>query len=241
MLLLHQGTDQMSETSAAGTTLAGTVQPAAAGAKGFDANVTLTASVAEAFVQAGYRFCIRYVGRRQMAGHDLTASEAATILQAGLALMVVQHVEEPGWTPSAALGTEYGANAARFTQAIGVPPGVNVWLDLEGVADGVPAQDVAEYCNAWYAQVQAAGYAPGVYVGYGAGLGPQGLYDLEFQHYWSAYNLNGDQYPAVRGVQMRQETGGGTVGGLTTESYDDDFTQTDALGGNAVWLAPAGA
>lgn len=231
----------MSESSAAGSTLAGRVQAAAPNAKGFDANVTITAGVAQAFVQAGYQFCIRYVGRTQMAGHDLTASEAATILQAGLALMVVQHVEEPQWTPSGSLGTEYGANAARFTRAIGVPGGVNVWLDLEGVAEGVPAQDVADYCNNWYAQVKAAGYAPGLYVGYGAGLGPQGLYDLKFQHYWSAYNLNDDQHPAVRGVQMRQVTGGGTVGGLTTESYDDDFTQTDALGGNVVWLAPAGA
>jgi Domain of unknown function (DUF1906) len=227
--------------NAAASTLSGVVQAATPNAKGFDANITITAGIAQAFVQAGYQFCIRYVGRTQMASHDLTASEAATILQSGLALMVVQHVEEPGWIPSAGLGTEYGANAAGFTQAIGVPAGVNVWLDLEGVADGTPAQTVSDYCNSWYAAVEAAGYVPGVYVGYGAGLGPQGLYDLAFQHYWSAYNLNGDQYPAVRGVQMRQETGGGTVGGLTTESYDDDFTQTDALGGNAIWLAPAGA
>ncbi|HYH79916.1 MAG TPA: DUF1906 domain-containing protein [Longimicrobium sp.] len=232
----------MSETAAAAaTTLAGTATAATPGAKGFDANVTISAGVAQAFVEAGYKFCIRYVGRTAMAGHDLTAGEAATILQSGLALMVVQHVEEPGWAPSGALGTEYGANAAAFTKAIGVPPGVNVWLDLEGVADGAATQDVTAYCDNWFAEVQAAGYVPGLYVGYGAGLGPQGLYDLKFQHYWSAYNLNGDQYPAVRGVQMRQETGGGTVGGLTTESYDDDFTQTDALGGNALWLAPAGA
>jgi hypothetical protein len=28
---------------------------------------------------------------------------------------------------------------------------------------------------------------------------------------------------------------------VTTGDYDDDFTQTDELGGNAVWLAPAGS
>ncbi|HEU4557672.1 MAG TPA: glycoside hydrolase domain-containing protein [Longimicrobium sp.] len=223
----------------AASTLAGTVQAAAHDAKGFDANATITPSIAQAFVQAGYQFCIRYVGLVSMHSYDLTAGEAATILQSGLALMVVQHVEYEGWAPSGDLGTEYGAKAAMLTQQIGIPAGVNVWLDLEGVAEGTPAQNVTDYCNNWFAQVQAAGYVPGLYVGYGAGLGPQGLYDLPFQHYWSAYNLNADQYPAVRGVQMRQKTGTGTIGGLTTEDYDDDFTQTDALGGNAIWLAPA--
>jgi hypothetical protein len=227
------------DAAAAGNLLPGVVRPATPGAAGFDANVTITASIAQAFYSAGYKFCIRYVGRTQMANHDLTASEARTILGAGLALMVVQHVLEPGWEPTASLGQEYGTNAGVFAKQIGVPPGVNVWCDLEGVAGDAPASNVAAYCNQWYAQVQQAGYVPGLYVGYGAGLNSQDLYNkLNFQHYWSAYNLDGDQYPAVRGVQMRQKTGKGTVGGLTTESYDDDFTQTDALGGNAIWLSP---
>ncbi|HET7461204.1 MAG TPA: DUF1906 domain-containing protein [Longimicrobium sp.] len=222
--------------------LAGTVSAAPPGAKGFDANVTITPSVARAFAQAGYRFCIRYVGRTQMAGHDLTAAEANDILAAGLALMVVQHVLDPGWEPTDDLGDEYGTNAGRFCKQVGLPPGVNVWCDLEGVSGDAAAQNVIAYCNQWYAQVREAGYVPGLYVGYGAGLSAQQLYQkLRFQHYWRAYNLNDDQVPAGRGVQLTQKTGKGTVGGLTTEVYDDDFTQTDALGGNALWLAPPGA
>ena len=107
-------------------------------------------SLAADFRAAGYEFCLRYVGRTQMASYDLTAQEANDILDAGLALMPVQHVLDPGWQPTQALGAEYGANAAAFAQAIGFPPGVNVWCDLESVAESAAASDVAAYCNAWY-------------------------------------------------------------------------------------------
>jgi len=226
------------DAAAAANLLPGVVRDATPGVKGFDANVIISSQTAQAFAAAGYKFCVRYVGRTQMADHDLSAGEAGNILGAGLALMVVQHVLNPGWEPTGDLGAQYGTNAGKFTKQIGVPPGVNVWCDLEGVAGDAPAQNVIDYCHQWYMQVQAAGYVPGLYVGYGAGLSAQHLYDLPFDHYWSAYNLDGDDYPAVRGVQLKQKTGKGTVGGLTTEVYDDDFTQTDALGGNALWLSP---
>jgi Domain of unknown function (DUF1906) len=219
-------------------TLSGTVQPAPAGAKGFDVNLTLTAATAKAFHDAGYRFVVRYVGRRQMASHDLSSDEAKTILGAGLALMVVQHVENPGWHPTAALGDEYGTNAAAFARQIGVPAGVNVWLDLESVANGTAASDVIGYCNTWYDRVAAAGYVPGVYVGYEPGLTGQQLYSkLKFQQYWAAYNV--DVSIPNRGWCLKQSVGKGTVGGITTESYDDDTAVTDQKGGQALWLAPS--
>ncbi|HET7231602.1 MAG TPA: glycoside hydrolase domain-containing protein [Longimicrobium sp.] len=220
-------------------TLPGTVRAATPGVKGFDANTVITPAIAKAFVDAGYKFAIRYVGRLTMANHDLTTKEALTILEAGLALMIVQHFKGEGWKPTAALGTQYGKNAGRFTKEIGVPAGVNVWCDLEGVAAGTPRQNVIDFCNNWHGKVSEAGYEPGLYVGFGPGLGPKALFEkLAFKHYWRAFNLNSDQVPAVRGVQLRQKTGKGTIGGLTTQVYDDDFTQTDALDGNAIWLAP---
>lgn len=230
----------MEADSDASTLLSGTVQAAPAGVKGFDANTPISAAAAQAFYQKGYRFCIRYVGRVQMASYDLTQAEAKTILQNGLALMVVQHVLNPGWSPTAELGAQYGSNAARFSKQIGVPPGVNVWCDLESVSEQAAAGDVIAYCNAWHDQVAESGYVPGLYVGYGAGLTPQQLYQkLKFRAYWGAYNLNSDEVPAVRGLQMKQKVGtGGTIAGITTEAYDDDYTLTDALGGNVLWLAP---
>jgi hypothetical protein len=220
--------------------LSGSVQQGPAGIKGFDANTPLSTDAARAFYEAGYRFAVRYVGRVEMKSNDLTAAEAQRILDAGLALMVVQHVLNPGWSPTEALGTQYGANAATFSQQIGIPGGVNVWCDLEGVAGGTPSADVAAYCNAWHGQVAAAGYVPGLYVGDSPGLSAQQIYSrLRFQHYWGAYNLNSDEVPATRGLQLRQREGsGGTIAGITTEAYDDDHTMTDALGGQVLWLAP---
>ena len=94
------------------------VEPAAAGARGFDTNTPLSKAKAVALKQAGFAFAVRYLTRKATppAG-DLTKAEVAAILEAGLALMAVQHVAAPGWTPSAALGAEYGANAAAHARA----------------------------------------------------------------------------------------------------------------------------
>ena len=143
----------------------GTVEAAPAGATGFDTDTKLTASSASAFAAAGFRFAIRYLTRdAPEADTDLTRSEALDILDAGLALMAVQHVAPSGWVPSASLGAEYGAYAAANARSVGLPYGVSVWLDLEGVAEGTPTIDVIAYCNAWYDPVAAAGYVPGLYV-----------------------------------------------------------------------------
>ena len=217
--------------------LSGTVQRATSGVRGFDANTPISASTAQAFVAAGFGFCLRYVGRTQMASYDLTTAEAQTILDSGLALMTVQHVLNPGWNATGALGTQYGTNAAQFTRAIGLPAGVSVWCDLECVDTSCPAVDVIAYCNNWYDAVAAAGYVPGLYIGYQPGLTGAQLYgSLKFQSYWAAYNVDGSSRPSPRGWQMVQSVGSGTIGGLTTEVYDADTIQADGKGGLPSWL-----
>src|SRR3989338_7287703 len=128
--------------------LPGTIQSASSGVLGFDTNTVVSAALARQFYADNYRFCVRYVARTEQskASNDLSYQEAKDILSAGLALMVVQHVQGWSWTPTGALGTEYGANAALFAQEIGVPKGVNLWLNLEGVKSGVTANTVADYC-----------------------------------------------------------------------------------------------
>lgn len=217
-------------------TLQGSVQNAPAGIRGFDANAVISSSVARQFVDAGYQFCVRYVGRTQMASHDLSAAEAQTLLDAGLALMPVQHVEAGEWAASAALGAEYGANAAQFVTAIGFPPGVNVWLDLESVSTQAATADVEAYCRTWYSAVAGAGYVPGVYIGWQPGLNGNQLYALPFQHYWAAYNVDGVSTPHPRGYQLVQSSGSGNVGTLSTDVYDVDETRVDAMGGQVLWL-----
>jgi hypothetical protein len=217
-------------------TLPGSLRSAPAGIKGFDANVTISASVAKQFLAAGYQFAVRYVGRTQMASHDLTAQEAGTLLEAGLALMAVQHVEAGEWMPSGELGTEYGRNAGQFTAAIGFPAGVNVWLDLESVSSSAAEADVIAYCDNWYDQVAAAGFTPGIYVGWQPMIPNSDLYrKLKFAHYWGAYNV--DAVIPVRGWVMKQTPAHTQVAGI---EHDDNFTHVDGAGGQVIWLAPAG-
>jgi hypothetical protein len=181
------------------------VKPVSAGTRGFDCNRALSPDTSRRFYEAGYGFAVRYVRRAAVAPIDLTAKEVYAILYSGLGLMVVQHVALPGWIPTSGLGSHYGQVAVAGVRSAVVPPGVTVWCDLEGVASHNSHQDTIEYCNAWYSAVKEAGYIPGLYVGDSCGLTPSELYyRLKFEHFWAAYNLNKDQYPLVRGVQMQQ-------------------------------------
>lgn len=211
------------------------VQQATSGSQGFDVNQILSAQDAQNLKNAGYDFCIRYIPRTaDLAAKypiNLTNAEAQDILNAGLALMAVQHVAPEGWQPNTNLGVMYGNYAATYaSQVVGLPPGMNIWCDLEGIAPGTSAADVIAYCQAWYYAVHTAGYIPGIYVGWDAELTPDQLYnDISFQHYWRAYN--GPQV-ATRGFQLVQHTQV-TVGGIT---IDPDTAQFDSLGDAALWL-----
>lgn len=221
--------------------LDGHVFTAPDGVRGFDANVVITPDAAAAFSAHGYRFCVRYVPRRKANDNDLRPDEAATLIDAGFALMIVQHVEaEDGWVPTSAKGVAYGTTAASECSRIGIPSGVCVWLDLEGVAVGTPTDVVIAYCNQWHSVVASAGYVPALYVGWHAGLNPTQLYRaLRFTHYWGAYNLNADQAPAVRGLQMKQSASRpiDRVPDFNFE-FQTDLIHTDALGGRPTVVAP---
>lgn len=157
--------------------------------------------------------------------------------------MLVQYVEsETSWAPSGSKGATNGRTAGAEASMLGVPWGVTLWCDLEGVARGTPAGKVVDYCNNWHLAVAGAGYVPGLYVGYHAGLSATQLYRaLRFSHYWGAYNLNSDQAPVVRGVQMSQArpTRQDSVpdAGL---GFQVDTIRADALGGRPTLLALEG-
>lgn len=217
---------------------------AADGERGFDCNVTLTKRVAEAFARHGYTFAIRYLRRTTQHPYDLTAAEAETIIGAGLGLMCVQHVEsEQSWVPSRQKGKDNGFAAVYHAQSIGLPKGTLIWCDLEGVAKGVEPGDVIAYCNAWHTEVREAGYRTGLYVGWHCGLSPRELYTaLRFTNYWAAYNLNADQYPTGRGVQMKQHVA--KPGDVPPDlgmylPFDVDTIQRDGIGDLPMLLAPS--
>jgi hypothetical protein len=214
--------------------LPGTVEPASPGARGFDTDTVLTIDTAGAFASDGFRFAIRYLTRDGPEQEsDLTSGEALTILQAGLALMAVQHVAPAGWVPSAELGLEQGRWAAANAVSVGLPPGVSIWLDLEGVANDTPAGAVMAYCDCWYEIVSAAGYLPGLYVGAEAGLDADQISATRFEHFWKA----GSDVPVpAQGYCMAQRIGGQTVDGV---SYDGDLVLDDTAEGPPFCLTPS--
>lgn len=212
--------------------LPGTVTKALPNLKGFDTDTIVTLDKAKSFKKNGYSFCIRYLsrGNKQQQG-DLSFNEAVDILDAGLALSAVQHVPEQGWKPTAELGQEYGKNAASNANAIGLPKGMNIWCDLEGVSTSETSQNVIEYCNAWYDAVHKAGYVPGIYVGYNCKLSGQELYyDLRFKHYWKSMS----SVPPIqnRGYQLIQSLNT-VVNGI---NIDLDTTKDDNYGNAVLWL-----
>lgn len=211
--------------------LPGHVEAATPSVPGFDCDTTLSASLAQAFYAQGYKFCFRYLSRETESAQDLSELEATDIVNSGLALIPVQHVRSQGWSPNQNLGHEDGQNAAQNAQLVGFPAGVSVWCDLEGVNGAAQAQDVIDYCEAWYEAVQAAGYASGLYVGAGALLTGQQLYDLSFQHYWRSQS----RVPEIpnRGYQLIQLFPSIEINGV---GVDIDVAQNDKEGGQAQWL-----
>lgn len=182
----------------------------AADTQGFDTNRVLSASDARAFKAHGYAFVGRYVRRiadAPPARNDLSSAELEALLSAGLGVIPIQHVEsESAWIPSAAKGSQYGAGAVRACTELLVPSGTMIICDLEGVLPSIPPDAVDGYCRAWHAAVQGAGYRPALYVGWRAGLNAEQLYRLPTDRFASSYNLDLDQYPAVRGCCLHQRS-----------------------------------
>jgi hypothetical protein len=147
------------------------VRTAANQARGFDCNCALTSASVRAFRDQGYGFVIRYVRRGPQHPYDLTPAEVATILSAGVGLMAVQHVESAvSWQPTPAKGDAYGGAAVAHARELALPDGAPLWCDLEGVTERTPEDDVVAYVNGWYDVVSTAGYLPGLYIGWHAGL-----------------------------------------------------------------------
>jgi len=197
------------------------------GALGFDTNQTLTLDIAKKLRATGYSFAIRYIPILQRATGDITTQEINDIVTAGLGLLLVQHCRYPGWVPSGDLGTKDATRAVAHLNTVGMPKGVNVYLDLEGVKPGVSTGDILAFCNNWYDIINNAGYTPGIYVGFDCGLTGDTLYHgLKFQHYWKS-GANVPDIP-IRGYEMVQTipTNGKSVYGI---NIDEDTVLVDKL------------
>jgi hypothetical protein len=163
---------------------------------------------AQQIYRAGYRTVFRYVDRvASDPEHDdrwpinLTRSELYDLLSAGLRVSLVQYFStsyestSSGRRYSREYGRRMGEAAAANARALGIPPQVTIWNDLEGCPDATPAM-VIDYCNGWSEAVLLAGYLPGLYVGSGLGSRETGyvsgevLYGLpRYRAYWRAASI----------------------------------------------------
>jgi hypothetical protein len=222
-------------TAPAAMTLSG-IAVGTPGAIGFDSDTVIAPAIALQLRSAGFAFAIRYLSRTmpQNTG-DLSAGEVQVILDAGLALMAVQHVQKAGWTPSARRGTAYGGAAVANAVECGLLPGIALWLDLEGVGPWVTAAQTIAYCNAWHDQVVGGGFVSGIYVGANQPLSAEQLYrELLVEHYWKSASTVPEI--AERGYQMVQSLMPNPVSGF---GLDRDVVMGDAMGGLPIWMAPA--
>lgn len=217
----------------------GKVIQAPPGILGFDTTEVLNVVSAKNYYNKGYRFCVRYIGRSSGKSPyvDISQSEAQTIVDASLALTVVQHPLAAGWTPTESMGSDFGNYAALAAGKAGLLPGTNVWLDLEGVKDGVSSNDVIAYCNAWFEEVEKLGFELGIYIGAAPGLTADQLYwDIKTKHYWkggsSAKAGVPDDIPN-RGYQLVQRISNPG----TSSEFDSNVTRTDTFGSGVMWIA----
>lgn len=152
--------------------------PASFPAFGIDTVLRLTASQCAALRARGFSFACRYLG-------GLTPDELATILAGGLAVFPVTYSRKPGWVPTPGMGAADGKAAVTRAKYLKLPAGTTVWLDLEGCSGSADA--TTAWVNEWAAAIIAAGFDPGLYVGYSpGGLDENALWKLKVDRYWRA-------------------------------------------------------
>jgi hypothetical protein len=186
-----------------------------------DASVVVTASTSAKLAAEGYVGIIRTLAYKAGASEatDLHADELAWHLANGLWVAVYQRVRLPGWKPIECDGYEDAEAAMLEAQKIGLPYGMHIWQDLEGV--GGDAADVPNYCKQWADGI--ASYGAALYVGYQTLLTPEQLHELPHDRYGSDA---GHRLVAVSGVCWNQ----GKPFVLDGITFDSGEMQADLLG-----------
>lgn len=166
-------------------------------ALGVDTVAKIDASHAAALYGAGMRFAMRYLG-------SITAQEIAGLTGAGLMVSFICYPpQHSGWAPTASDGLARGKAAVVQAKALALPAGVTIWIDLEGCRG--PASATTAWCEAFAAELVAAGYQAGLYVGAApGGLNSAELYALKkVTRYWHSCSRSIPE-PANRGYCLEQ-------------------------------------
>jgi Domain of unknown function (DUF1906) len=202
----------------------------------FDTDEVCSLAQLQALAAVGFRGGIRTVTVEEAVDpSDITAEEVDNFMAAGLGLMLYQRPRLPGWVPSTALGrADAAVFVAKATRA-GYLVGGSTWDDLEGIG-GTGAATIA-YANEKFADMRAASYPLGDYVGAGLPLTGDELYrELLTGCFWRSVSNVPDV--AVRGYAIVQVAENVVVAGVTV---DISVARADRLGGRASWMRAAAA
>jgi hypothetical protein len=118
----------------------------------------------------------------------------------------------------------------------GTRPGTfaKLGFHLEGVKTSSTHAAVIDYCNAWIAEVESAGFVPGVYIGARAILtGEEIFWRLRARNFWKS----GSRVPDIphRGYQLIQKIiRQDKIDGV---DIDRNLTVNDNFGQSVLWLA----
>ena len=173
-----------------------------------------------ALAASGYAWVARYIPRdsRRLDVPDahggdwggcwtLSTQELPQRTEAGLWVLPVQWGPQAGSTLTATGGHVAGFNARASARAMGVPPGVHLFADVEGGAARRSGRSgCVGWIEAWAAAVTAGGvYNAGLYIGDpSVPLTARQLYRLRgITSYWSA--ANSPPNPLPRGYAVEQD------------------------------------
>jgi len=179
------------------------------------------------------QFAIRYL-------ENLTKTELEYIV--GIGQLAVAFVN--------VAGDFDGPKTTERLSALGIPKGATVFADLESGAfrpeernpfsliRDVFAKDISARINSWAAEVQAAEYVAGLYVGDGALLTSEELFSLRVTVYWHAASLvvdrHGNEAGPKCGWQLHQlSSPNQVVGGV---QIDFDVLESDHFGRNMLFV-----
>jgi hypothetical protein len=184
-----------------------------------DCDTALTVPLIASMKQAkDLDFVVRYLG-------SVTTLEITDILESGLGLQLVTFSRVPGWMPTVEMGTEDGRTDVLRLQALGIPSGMLVWIDLEGSSGD--AADTMAWINARAQILVQTGYVAGLYVGSQSVLNAVQLYALpDISRYWRAFN-QGIPEPQCGWCQTQLFPPNQQLGGV---EVDWNYTQTDFKG-----------
>lgn len=128
-----------------------------------------TCAQAQALKRTGVDCLIGYLG-------VMNVVRLNAVLDAGLAFMPVTRAGEY---------LDGAADEVAQLEALGIPAGVTVWLDLEGLdAWNTEPAKLIGLINAWADKIAERGWMPGLYVGAPQPLTSKQLYQLRVVRYW---------------------------------------------------------